>query len=97
MNTTRFGNLRVDLDLKISNENDLLKVKTVIQEVLSKNNKIVNSTATDIIVGKFFDGQIQLNVKPYCLPANTGALTSELYEEIKIAFEKNNIKLAVVK
>jgi small conductance mechanosensitive channel len=89
VNTTRFGNLRVDLDLKISNENDLSKVKTVIQEVLSKNNKIVNSTATDIIVGKFFDGQIQLNVKPYCLPANTGALTSELYEEIKIAFEKN--------
>ena len=97
VNTTRFGNLRVDLDLKISNENDLSKVKTIIIEVLSKNNKIVNSTATDIIIGKFFDGQIQLNVKPYCLPANTGALISELYEEIKIAFEKNNIKLAVVK
>jgi small conductance mechanosensitive channel len=97
VNTTRFGNLRVDLDLKISNENDLSKVKTLIKEVLSKNNKIVNVDATDIIIGKFFDGQIQLNVKPYCLPANTGALTSELYEEIKIAFEKNNIKLAVIK
>ncbi|MEI8137922.1 MAG: mechanosensitive ion channel domain-containing protein [Bacteroidota bacterium] len=97
INTTRHGDLRVDLELKISSENDLSRVKVLIHEVLAKNNKIVNPNDSEIVVGKFSEGLLQLNVKPYCLPDNTSILISELYEGFKIAFEKNNIKLAVVK
>ena len=53
--------------------------------MLSKNNKIVNPDESDIVIGKFSDGLLQLNVKPYCLPGNTSLLVSELYEGFKIA------------
>jgi small conductance mechanosensitive channel len=97
VNTSRYGDLRVDLELKISSENDLSKVKVIIHDVLAKSNRIVNPHDSDIIIGKFSEGLLQMHVKPYCLPGDTSALISELYEGIKIAFEKNNIKLAVVK
>ena len=94
VNTTRHGNLRVDLEFKISNENDLHKVKELIYDALSKNKKILSGEKTEIVIGKFSDGLLQLHVRPYCLPGDTSTLISELYETIKLTFETNDIKLA---
>ena len=97
INTTRFGNLRIDIELKISTENDLSKVKTLIRNTLLLNDKIINAPESEIIIGKFSDGLVQLNVKPYCLPGDTSTLVSELNEDFKEVFEKNNIKLAILR
>lgn len=94
INTTRHGDLRVDLEFRISSENDLNKVKQFIHEALSKNKKILASEKTEIVIGKFSEGILLLNVRPYCLPDDTSALISELYEIIKITFEINGVKLA---
>ncbi|HOZ88421.1 MAG TPA: mechanosensitive ion channel, partial [Bacteroidia bacterium] len=96
VNTTRHGNLRIDLEFKISNDNDLSRVKLIIYNVLGQNNKVLSGEKTELIIGKFSDGVLQVNVKPFCLPGDTGRLLSDLYEEIKQAFEANGIKLAVV-
>lgn len=94
INTTRHGNLRVDLEFRISSENDLNKVKQFIHEALSKNKKILASEKTEIVIGKFSEGILLLHVRPYCLPDDTSALISELYEIIKTTFETNGVKLA---
>jgi small conductance mechanosensitive channel len=96
VNTTRHGNLRIDLEFKISNENDLSKVKLVIYNVLGQNTRVLSAEKTEVIIGKFSEGVLQVNVKPFCLPGDTVFLLSELYEEIKLAFEANGIKLAFV-
>lgn len=96
VNTTRHGNLRVDLEFKISTDNDLDKVKLIIYNTIGKNEKIITTEKTEIVVGKFTEGLLQLNVRPYCLPGDTSALISELYTAIKIAFEVNEIKLALL-
>ncbi len=96
VNNTRYGNLRIDLEFKINSDNDLNKVKLIIFNAIGKNNKVITSEKPEIIVGKFSEGLLQLNVKPYCLPGDTGAVASELYEEIKNAFAANDIKLAAV-
>ncbi|MES2680076.1 MAG: mechanosensitive ion channel domain-containing protein [Bacteroidota bacterium] len=96
VNNTRYGNLRIDLEFKISNDNDLSKVKLIIYNTLGKNNKVLAGEKTEVIIGKFSEGVLQVNVKPFCLPGNTAGLLSELYEEIKQAFEANGVKLAVV-
>lgn len=97
INTTRHGNLRIELEFRVSTTNDLQQVKNVIHELLNRNAKIINAPNTEIAVGKFSEGILYLYVKPYCLPGDTSILVSELYEAAKTAFEKNDIKLAVIK
>lgn len=93
VNNTRFGNLRIDISLAVSNTNNIEKVKEIIRNVLNGNEKILKTHETGIFIGRVSDGAVEINVRPYCLPGDTGPLTSELYYQIYYAFEKNDIKL----
>ncbi len=97
VNTTRYGNLRIDLPLNVHNDNDLEKVKNLIFSVLELNDKIIKHPPPAIFVGKVTDGSVHLSVKLFCLPGDVALLTSELNHEIHSAFEKNNIKLPAIK
>jgi len=92
VNNSRSGCLRIDLQLMVSGENNLDSVKKIIGEVMEKNELILKEPAPRIFIGKMIDGAVSINVKPFCKPKNTSTLTSELYNEIKSTFEKNNIK-----
>jgi small conductance mechanosensitive channel len=93
VNTTRYGTLRVDIILQVSNDNSLEKVQQIIMNVLSNNERIIKHLETKILIGKISDGAVNINVRPFCLPGETGILTSELYHDIYKAFEQNDIKL----
>jgi small conductance mechanosensitive channel len=97
VNITRHGNIRVELEFKISNHNDLNKVKQIIQSVAEKNDKVLLDQGIDIFVGKFSSELLHVYVKPFCLAANAPALTSELYTAVKQAFEIHGIKLADIR
>lgn len=97
VNTTRHGNLRIDLEFRISNDNDLEQVKLIIYNTLGQNPLILTDEKIEIAVGKFSEGQLQLNVRPYTLPGDTSVLISELYSSLKTAFETNGVKLALLK
>lgn len=92
INSTRHGDVRIDIILTLSNENDLARVRQIIAEVLNTNPKVLKIPAPGVYAGKVTDGTVMMNVRPYCLPEDSGDLTSELYEELKYAFEKNGIK-----
>jgi small conductance mechanosensitive channel len=93
VNRSRYGNLRIDVALEISNENDIEKVKGIIYAVLKGNDKVLPFPEPGIFIGQVSDGAAQINVRPFCLPAHTTLLTSELYYQIYSAFEKNAITL----
>jgi small conductance mechanosensitive channel len=93
VNTTRYGTLRIDILLQVSNDNNLEKVKEIIMQVLSQNDRIIKHLESKILIGKIADGAVNINVRPFCLPGETMMLTSELYHQLYYAFEKNDIKL----
>ncbi|MDO9001671.1 MAG: mechanosensitive ion channel [Bacteroidota bacterium] len=93
VNISRYGDLRVEIELNITSENDLSFVKQVIQDVIKQNEKILVIPETKILIGKMTDGAITIIVRPYCYFKDSSVLTSELYAEFKSAFEKNKIKL----
>jgi small conductance mechanosensitive channel len=97
VNTTRFGNLRIDISLAVHNDNKIDKVKQVINAVLDGNDKIIHQPAPAIFIGKVSEGSVNVNVKLFCLPGDTAELTSELNHDIYLAFEKNDIKLPPAK
>ncbi|MCE3258686.1 MAG: mechanosensitive ion channel family protein [Bacteroidetes bacterium] len=93
VNTTRFGNLRTEISIVISNENSIEKVKSIILNVLAANEKVIKDIEPGIYIGKVSDGSVAINVRPFCLPGDTAQVTSELYYQIYKAFELNHIKL----
>ncbi|MBX3163254.1 MAG: mechanosensitive ion channel [Bacteroidetes bacterium] len=97
INNTRHGDLRIEVELRVSHNSDLTLVKKIIRDTLKANPKVINPESTDISIGKSAEGILFLYVRPYCLPSNTGSLSNELYETLKLEFEKNNIKLGITK
>jgi small conductance mechanosensitive channel len=92
INITRFGNLRVDVAITISCENDIKKVKQIISNILIGSAKVLQNPEPGIFVGKVHDGALSINIKPYCTPDNSISLISELYQDLKEAFETEGIK-----
>lgn len=97
VNNSRSGHLRINVHFTISTQNDIELVKKIIMEIVNKNTKILKDPPPGIFIGEIADGALNINVKPFCLPDDTSVLTSELYNDIKIAFEQNNIKAPVPK
>lgn len=97
VNNTRAGNLRIDVQVTVSSENNISEVKEIITKVMDNNPMILKDPAPGISIGKITDGGVAINVKPFCLTDNTGQLASDLYMELKTAFEKNKIKPPVQK
>ncbi len=93
INITRFGSLRIDIAISIGNTNNIVSVKQIITEVLNQNEKVIKELDAGIFIGKNHDGAININIKPYCLPADASALSSELYQELTEAFIKHNVKI----
>jgi small conductance mechanosensitive channel len=97
VNNSRYGNLRIDIPISISYNNDIKKVEEIIYSVLKLKNKIIKNPDPAIFIGKVLDGAVHINVKFFCLPGDVAQLTSELNQEIYAAFEKNNIKLPPIR
>jgi small conductance mechanosensitive channel len=95
VNTTRHGDLRLDISLTVSSENNLEELVRVIREVLSRNSKVLSNITPGIFIGKVQDGAVTINVRPYCLPENSGELSSELYADFKREFELQKFRPAI--
>lgn len=95
VNYSRHGNLRIELQLLMSADCDTKAVKKIIEDTLHKNDLVIKNNKPTIFFGKILDGSLSIAVKPYCLPDDTVALKSALYQELKESFEKNNIKQPV--
>lgn len=92
VNVTRYGTIRVDIALTVGIQNDLDKVLELVKDIAAKHPLVVEPENLTVLVGKILDGAININIKPLCKPSNSASLISELYHDLKIAFEKNGIK-----
>lgn len=92
VNTTRHGNLRIDVALTVSADTDIEKARNIILSLLDKNDMVLIEPAPGVFIGRNIDGSININVKPYCFPGNTSQLNSALHQEIRSAFEAAGIK-----
>ncbi len=95
VNQTRFGSLRADIPIAFPMENDIIKVKAIIKEVIDANPRILKTPEAIIITVKIAEGTVNLSVRTYCSPEYVSTVVSEVNEALKLAFEKNNIKPAI--
>lgn len=97
VNSSRHGNIRLDIQLSVNIESDLERVRTIIASVLSQNEKVLKQPEPSVSIGKTVDKAVHINVRPFCLNADQATLTSELYEAFKKRFEAEKILPAPIK
>lgn len=95
VNTTRHGNLRIDIGLTVSADTDIEKARNMLLALFEQNDLVLKDPTPGIFIGRNADGSITINAKPYCLPGNTSQLSSSLHQEIRTSFEAAGIKSPV--
>ena len=95
VNFTRHGNVRADIPVVVSADNDINKVKSIINKVLMSNEKVLKNPSPIIAIGKIADGIININVRPFCHYDDMTIVISQVNEQLKSEFEKETVFAAV--
>ena len=91
VNYTRHGNLRVDITMAIAPEGDVETARSVAMNVLNSNQYVLKDPAPSVNVLKVGDGMVTLAIRPYATPDNYWNAFFGVQEEIRLAFNKNNV------
>lgn len=91
-NYSKHGSLRVDITMGVALSNDLDKVRAVALQAIADNKHALKEPAPSVNVNNVGNGMVTLAVRPYATPANYWDVFFSVQEEVKIAFDKNNIE-----
>lgn len=93
MNYTINGTRRVDLVIGVSYEDDLKKAKQVIQDVLARDDRVLEDPAPTVAVSELADSSVNFVVRPWVKSADYWDVRFNVTQEVKAALEKNGITI----
>jgi small conductance mechanosensitive channel len=82
---------RVDMVFGVSYSDDIKKVETVINEVLSENSLILKDPAPTVAVSELADNSVNFVVRPWGKTADYWTIWFETHKNIKLRFDKEGI------
>src|SRR5688572_28750038 len=91
INYSKHGSLRVDITIGVAPDNNIATVRQIAMDVMTSHPKVLKDPAPSFIINKMGDGMITLIVRPYATVADYWDVYFGVQEEIKLAFEKNNV------
>ncbi len=89
MNATR----RVDLVFGCGYNDDLKKVKSVLQRIVSEDERILKDPAVTIAVSELADSSVNFVVRPWVATADYWGVYFDLTEKVKLEFDKEGISI----
>ncbi len=84
---------RVDLTFGISYEDDILKAKQILKNVLDANALVLEDPAPDIYVSEHADSSINFLVRPWCRSEHYWDVYFGTMEQVKLAFDREGITI----
>jgi small conductance mechanosensitive channel len=91
INYSKHGNLRVDITMAVAPDSNVEKAKSVVMEAIVANKFVLKEPAPSVNVMKVGDGMVTLAIRPYSTPADYWDAFFTVQEDIRTAFNKNNI------
>ncbi len=82
---------RIDLVIGISYDDDIIKVKNLLKEIIQSDNRILEEPATTIAVSELGDSSVNLIIYPWVKTADYGPVRFYLLEKIKLEFDQEGI------
>lgn len=92
VNYSKHGSLRVDIVIAVSPGTSVEKAKDVAMQVMKANDKVLAEPAPSVNVLKIGDGMVSLAIRPYANQGEYWDVFFEVQEQIKVAFDVNNIE-----
>lgn len=84
---------KVPMTFGVGYSADIDKTRKVIQSVADSCELIDHSKPVDILVGELADSSVNFVVRPWCKTENYWAVHAFMHEQIKKAFDKENIEI----
>jgi small conductance mechanosensitive channel len=84
---------RIDLVFGIGYDDDMLKAKQIMEDILTAHEQILDEPAPAVAVAELADSSVNFNVRPWVKSSDYWAVRSDLLQKIKLAFDKNNISI----
>lgn len=91
INYSKQGILRVDLVVGISYDADIRNAKKIAHQVLRNNKNILDTPEPIVSVLELADSSVNLAIRPWVNTADYWNVYFDILEEIKYAFDNNNI------
>lgn len=90
-NFNTHGNLRVDINMAIANDQDVDKARSIAMEAILSHPKVLKSPAPEFVVSSMSDFMTKIAVRPYTTQADYWDVYFGVTELVKKAFEKHGI------
>ncbi|GAA0069345.1 mechanosensitive ion channel [Clostridium sardiniense] len=84
---------RVDLTFSVGYNDDILKVKTILNKIIDNNPLILKDPAPFVAVSEHAASSINFIVRAWCDTENYWIIYFDLLETVKIEFDNNNISI----
>ena len=93
VNWTAKGTRRVDMVFGIGYDDDIDKARQIMEDVLSKDERILKDKATQISVVELADSSVNFVVRPWAKVSDYWGLYMDAMENIKKAFDEQGISI----
>lgn len=94
VNYTRSATRRVDCSFSVTYQDDIIKVKDILQAVAESSPIIFDDPAPLIGVAKQGEGRIEVDLKVWCKTDDYLDVKYFLQEQVKLAFDEADIQMA---
>ena len=92
-NFTVNGTRRVDLIVGVSYEDDLKKAKTVIEETLAGDERVLKAPSPTVAVSELGDSSVNFVVRPWVKPADYWDVYFDITAKVKLSLDQNGISI----
>ena len=84
---------RIDLVFGIGYNDDLLKAKQILEQILSEESRILADPAPAVAVGELADSSVNFNVRPWVNSDDYWPVRADLLEKVKLSFDQQGISI----
>jgi len=91
VNYTEKDAYRLDIVFGIGYDDDLLKAKQVLMEILEADERVMQTPAPSVIVGELGDNCVNLVARPWVRFKQSPAIQAHMTEQVKLRFDAEGI------
>ncbi len=92
-NFTAIERRRVDMVFGIGYDDDLLKAKNILIELVNSQEGVLKEPEPVVVVGELGDSSVNFNVRPWCKPADYWGVYCGMMERVKLRFDQEGISI----